>query len=177
MSGSFTIPSLSTDRLVLRAFNSEDLDFISELVSDPRVVQSATYSGETMTRSQAWNWLCYMVGHWHLRGFGIWGVEEKESGLLIGRIGLQYLDWFEDVELVWMLARSAWGKGYATEGARAAMTYGLVTLDLSRITAVIRRENKRSIKLAERLGMTLEKDVQREGVDFYQYAITSDQLS
>ena len=177
MGESFVIPTLTTDRLLLRAFKSEDLDPLTDMVSDPRVVQSATYSGQTMTRSQAWNWLCLMLGHWHLRGFGIWGVEEKETGLLIGRIGLQFLDWFEDVELVWMLAHPAWGKGYGTEGARASLTYGLKTLDLPRITAVIRQENQRSIKLAERLGMTMEKEVEREGIDFYQYAATRKTLS
>ncbi len=101
-----------------------------------------------------------------MRGFGIWEIEEKSSGELIGRIGLQFLDWFEDVELVWMLAKSAWGKGFASEGARAAIDYGLNTLDLPRIAAVIRQENKPSIRLVECLGMEMEKEVERQEILF-----------
>ena len=58
----------------------------------------------------------FNAGALDMRGFGIWGIEEKSSGELIGRIGLQFLDWFEDVELVWMLAKSAWGKVLPRKG-------------------------------------------------------------
>ncbi len=165
------IPSLNTERLLLRAFDKDDLDPFAAMVSNLEVMQRATYDGTTMTRAQAWNLLCLMLGHWHMRGFGIWGIEEKSSGELIGRIGLQLLDWFEDVELVWMLAKSAWGKGFASEGARAAIDYGLNTLAISRIAAVIHQENKPSIRLAERLGMEMEKEVERKEILFYQYVI------
>ena len=97
MAEPFIIPSLNTERLLLRAFEKDDLDPFADLVADKEVIQHATYDGTTMTRAQAWNWLCFMLGHWHMRGFGIWAVEEKSSGDLIGRIGLQFLDWFDDV--------------------------------------------------------------------------------
>jgi RimJ/RimL family protein N-acetyltransferase len=168
----FIIPSLKTERLLLRAFNKDDLDPFAEMVGDLDVMQRATYDGIPMTESQAWNWLCLMLGHWHMRGYGIWGVEERSSGELVGRIGLQFLDWFEDVELVWMLAKSAWGKGYASEGARAAIKFGLETLDLPRIAAVIHCENQASIRLAERLGMEMEKEVLRKDIRFFQYIIS-----
>jgi len=171
MTESVIIPGLKTERLLLRAFREDDLDPFAAMVSDPEVMQRATYAGSTMTRNQAWNWLCMMLGHWHLRGYGIWGMEEKSSRELIGRIGLQFLDWFEDVELVWMLAKSAWGNGFASEGARAAIEYGLNILDLPRIAAVIQTENEPSIRLAERLGMRMEKEVERQKILFYQYVI------
>ena len=174
MTEPFIIPNLNTERLLLRAFDMDDLDPFASMVSDLEVMQQATYDGTAMTRTQAWNWLCFMLGHWHMRGFGIWGIEEKTSGELIGRIGLQFLDSFDDVELVWMLAKSAWGKGFASEGARAAIDYGLITLALPRIAAVIRQENKPSIRLAERLGMEMEKEIERQDIQFYQYVITKD---
>ena len=167
----FIIPSLNTERLLLRAFDQDDLDPFAAMVSNLEVMQRATYDGNTMTRAQAWNWLCLMLGHWHMRGFGIWGIEEKSSGELIGRIGLQFLDGFEDVELVWMLAKSVWGKGFASEGARAAIDYGLNTLAIPRIAAVIHQDNKPSIRLAERLGMEMEKEVERKEILFYHYVI------
>ena len=172
MAEPFIIPSLETERLFLRAFTKHDLDPFADMVADPDVMQKATYDGTPMTQAQAWNWLCLMLGHWHMRGYGIWGVEERSSGVLIGRIGLQFLDWFEDVELVWMLAKPAWGKGYASEGARAAINFGFEILKLPRIAAVIHCENQTSIRLAERLGMTMEKEVVRQEIDFYQYMIS-----
>ncbi len=172
MSEPFIIPTLTTERLLLRAFEKDDLDPFASMVSDIEVMQRATYDGTIMTRTQAWNWLCFMLGHWHMRGYGIWGIEEKSSGELIGRIGLQFLDSFDDVELVWMLAASAWGKGFASEGARAAIDFGLNKLVLPRIAAVIRQENIPSIRLAERLGMEMEKEVERQEILYYQYVIT-----
>jgi len=171
MAEPFIFPSLNTERLLLRTFEKDDLEPFAAMVSNLEVMQRATYDGNTMTRTQAWNWLCFMLGHWHMRGFGIWGIEEKSSGELIGRTGLQFWDCLEDVELVWMLAKSAWGKGFALEGARAAIDHGLNTLALPRIVAVIHQENKPSIRLAERLGMEMEKEVERQEILFYQYVI------
>ena len=165
------IPSLNTERLLLRAFEEDDLDPFAAMVSNQEVMKRATYDGATMTRAQAWNWLCLMLGHWHMRGFGIWGIEEKSSGELIGRIGLQYLDWFEDVEFVWMLAEPVWGKGFASEGAKAVIDYGMNTLALPRIAAVIHQDNKPSIRIAEHLGMEMEKEVKRQEILFYQYVL------
>lgn len=165
------IPTLETDRLRLRAFVQEDLDPFSEMLADPAVVKDATYSGQTMSRAQAWNWLCLMLGHWHLRGFGIWAVEEKDSGLFLGRIGLQFLDWFDDVELVWMLAQHAWGKGYGTEGVRAVVEYAFEVQRLPAVTAVIKIDNQPSRKLAERLDMSLGRELEREGIAFVEYKL------
>lgn len=165
------IPTLETDRLRLRAFVQEDLDPFSAMLADPLVVGGATYSGQTMNRTQAWNWLCMMLGHWHLRGFGIWAVEERASGQFIGRIGLQFLDWFDDVELVWMLAQQAWGKGYGTEGVTAAVDFAFGSLQLPAVTAVIKTDNQPSRKLAERLDMSLGRELERDGVAFIEYRL------
>ncbi len=72
---------------------------------------------------------------------------------------------------MWMLVESARGKGYASEGAKAAIDFGLNTLTIPRIAAIIRHENKSSIRLAERLGMGMEKEVERQKILFYQYII------
>lgn len=165
------IPTLETERLLLRPFVLEDLDPFAAIVSNPQVIGNATYSGQTMNRSQAFNWLCMMLGHWQLRGFGIWAVEEKSSSQFIGRIGLQYLDWFDDVELVWMLDQAAWGKGFGTEGARAAVEYGMGPLQLPAVTAVIRTDNEPSQRLAKRLGMFRDREMEREGVSFIEYRL------
>jgi len=173
MSKTCLIPTRETDRLLLRPFILDDLDPLAAILADPEVIAGATYSGQTMNRSQAWNWLSSMLGHWHLRGFGIWAVEEKASGDFIGRIGLQLLDWFEDVELVWMLARPYWGKGYATEGAKSAIQFAFRSLELPVISAVIRTDNLRSLRLAKRLGMSRARELERADVMFYEYRLNN----
>ncbi len=170
MTEQMIIPEIRTERLLLRAFQEDDLDPFAQMIADPQVISMATYHGQPMNRTQAWNWLCMMLGHWQMRGFGIWGVEEIQSGELIGRVGLQYLDWFDDVELAWMLRKASWGKGYAAEASREAIRYGFEERSLPRIAAVIHIKNDRSLKLAERLDMVREKEIEREGVRFYQYA-------
>jgi len=168
------IPTLETERLLLRAFTPGDLDRFTDIVGDPQVMQFATYSGQAMSRGQAWNWMCLMLGHWHMRGFGLWAVEEKRTGLLIGRIGIQLLEWFDEEELVWMLDHSSWGKGYATEGASAAVRFGFERLNLPKLSAVIHPENQRSINLAGRLGMMKVEELDREGVHFHKYLLGSE---
>jgi RimJ/RimL family protein N-acetyltransferase len=171
MTEPFFIPTIRTDRLTLRPFFSRDLDPFVEIVADPAVIQYATYNGDPVPRAQAWNWLCLMLGHWHLREFGIWAVEENRTGELIGRIGLQYLEWFDDVELVWMLKKSAWRKGFGSEGARAAIRYGFETLGIPRLSAVIHTGNLPSIKLAEALGMHFERKIERQDIQFLEYVL------
>ncbi|MCJ7734575.1 MAG: GNAT family N-acetyltransferase [Anaerolineales bacterium] len=161
--------------MLLRPFKPEDLDPYAEMVADKEVMQYATYDGVPMTRAQAWNWLCLMLGHWHMRGFGLWAIEEKNTGDLLGRVGLQFLDWFDDVELVWMLKLSAWGKGFAAEGARATINYGMEILELPRVTSVIHTENQPSIRLAERLGLIRERELERQNILFIEYSYSSEQ--
>ena len=173
MTDPFIIPFLETERLIMRPFSRHDLDPFAEIFADPEVIQYATYTGDVMSRVQAWNWLCLMIGHWYMRGFGIWAVEEKATGKLIGRIGLQFLDWFDDVELVWMLKKSTWGKGFAAEGARAAINHGFNTLELPRMTSVIHTVNEPSIQLAERLGMIFERQIERQEIQFLEYSLNN----
>jgi RimJ/RimL family protein N-acetyltransferase len=174
MSSSVTIsiPVLETKRLILRPFYITDLDDFTEIVADPAVVRFATYSGDTISRAQAWNWLCVMLGHWHMRGFGIWAVEERQTGELLGRIGLQHLEWFDDVELVWMLKQNAWRKGFGTEGAIAALEFGFLTREIHRLTAVIHVGNTPSEKLAERIGMKFNRQIERQKILFNEYSLS-----
>jgi len=172
MSEPKSFPILETERLILRPFKSQDLDPFAKIVADSEVIRFATYTGNTMTRSQAWNWLCMMMGHWHLRGYGIWAVEERRTGELLGRIGLQFLEWFDDVELVWMLKQNAWRRGFSTEGAKAAIEFGFSNLDIPRLAAVIHIGNEPSVKLAERLEMQYKRQIERQNIQFVEYILT-----
>jgi RimJ/RimL family protein N-acetyltransferase len=93
-----------------------------------------------------------MLGHWQLRGYGMWAVEDRATGGLIGRIGFYEPEGWPGMELGWMLAREHWGRGLATEGARAALQFAFATLQKPQVISLIRPENVASIRLAEKLG-------------------------
>ena len=100
----------------------------------------------------AWRNLATMVGHWTMRGYGLWAAEERASGTLAGRIGFWNPEGWPGFELGWTLRRAFWGKGYATEGARAALRFAFTQLKQPHVISLIHPENAASIRVAERLG-------------------------
>jgi RimJ/RimL family protein N-acetyltransferase len=99
----------------------------------------------------------HLARHWQRHGFGEWAVEEKATGQLIGQIGLTlHLDWSADpakVEIGWLLARHAWGRGFATEGARVSLAYAFEQLKLQRIISITKLVNVRSLRVMQRIGL------------------------
>jgi RimJ/RimL family protein N-acetyltransferase len=107
--------------------------------------------------------MAFIVGHWLLRGYGMWAVEERESGAFLGRIGFFNPEGWPGFELGWTLGRQWWGKGYATEGARAALDYAWRELGREHVISLIQPANQPSIGVAERLGERLEGEVELFG--------------
>lgn len=163
-------PELETERLHLRPFRHEDLDAFAAIHADPEVMRYLG-DGKAITRHEAWRSMAFLAGHWVLRGYGIWAVEERASGLLVGRVGLFYPEGWPGQEVGWTLARPYWGRGYAYEAARAAMAHAFEHLEWPRAISLIHPENKRSIALAERLGERLEGEVVIRGNPALQYGI------
>ncbi len=168
------IPEIETNRLIMRGFQEADLDSWSEICADPEVIRYASLAGKPLTRAQAWNWLTAMLGHWHLRGYGMWALKDKATGALIGRVGLQYPEGYPGVEIAWMLARNYWGKGLASEAALHALRWGFRNLDQETFISLIFPENTRSIRLAERLGESFVGDYQIGEKRLRQYRISRD---
>jgi RimJ/RimL family protein N-acetyltransferase len=112
-----------------------------------------------------------IVGHWQLRGYGIWAVEEKATGRLLGRIGLFKPEGWPGFELGWVLGRDAWGKGYATEGARRALDYAFTELRYDHVISLIHPENRASVRVAERIGEKLEGRTELFGHDALVYGL------
>ena len=122
---------LETARLRLRRWRDDDLDAYARICADPEVMR---YMGGPLTRDETERRIEKIVRGWEERGFGLWAVEDKTSGAFIGRIGLLYHeDWTEGehkTEVGWLIERSRWGRGLATEGARASVRHGFETLGL-----------------------------------------------
>lgn len=142
-------PRLETERLILRSIEEGDLDGWATLLGD---AESARYLGGPVSRPVAWRAMAGMAGSWALRGFGMFSVVEKSSGQWIGRLGPWQPEGWPGTEVGWGLIKEAWGKGYAAEGATAAIDWVFQNLGWTNVIHTIDPGNLTSIALAERLG-------------------------
>lgn len=145
------IPALSTARLRLRAHTLADLDAHAAICADEEVMRYIGVGGP-VGRDVAWRQLALHLGHWALRGYGMWAVELRAERRFIGSVGFLHPEGWPGCELAWTLARDAWGQGYAFEAASAARSFGRDALGIGQPISLIREANTPSIALAERLG-------------------------
>lgn len=148
--------TLETARLRMRMYTEADFDTFAEILADAEVM---TFLGEgvPIPRDDAWRRFAFLAGHWHLRGYGMWAVEEKVSGHVAGHVGVFFPEGWPELEVGWTLHRSFWGKGYATEAGQAAMDWCFEELGRDKVSSVIRPGNERSIRVAEKLGETFDR--------------------
>jgi RimJ/RimL family protein N-acetyltransferase len=173
-STSTSILSMDTPRLRLRQVAQTDFDDYAALCADAEVMR---YLGDRvpLSRDDAWRQLAMLAGHWTLRGYGMWAVEELSSGKFVGRVGLHFPEGWPDPEIAWALSRAYWGHGYAREAASAAMRVAFETLEWPRAISLIAPLNQRSINLAERLGERFERTIPLRGNPVGLYAIDREQ--
>lgn len=152
------IPTLETERLTLRPFREADVPPIFELSQNPDVMR---YVGDRKVPSlqDVWRWVAGWIGHWALRGYGQWAIEERSSGRLIGRAGIINPAEWPGAEVGYLLGRAWWGRGYATEAARAAMDWGFKEIAFPDLLSLIDPDNHASVAVATRLGESLRGDV------------------
>jgi RimJ/RimL family protein N-acetyltransferase len=149
---------LETERLRLRQFAETDFDSYADLCADAEVMRYVGDRG-ALSREDAWRQLAMLVGHWALRGYGMWAVDELTSGAFVGRVGLHYPEGWPEPELAWTIDRRFWGRGYAFEAATAALNVAFSMLGWSRAISLIAPPNLRSIRLAQRLGERFERNL------------------
>ena len=142
-------PTLETARLILRPISGEDFEPWAAFAADE---EAARFLGGPQPREAAWRMMCTMAGAWIVRGFSMFSVIEKDSGRWVGRLGPWRPEGWPGTEVGWGVAGEFAGKGYAHEGAAAAMDYAVDVLGWSTIIHTINPANTRSIRLAQRLG-------------------------
>ena len=146
-----------TERLQLRRWRASDREPFAVLNADPEVMRYIG-DGRPMTRAGSDALLHAIDAHWAEHGFGLWCAAPRETPeMCLGFIGLAVPSFLPAVlpavEVGWRLARHAWGRGLATEGAIAALEYGFATLGLASVISIIDPANDRSVRVAEKLGM------------------------
>lgn len=143
---------LQSERLLLREWRREDFEPYARFLADAEVARYL--SGEPLSRADAWRNLAMVMGHWTLRGYGMWAVERRSDGALIGRAGLWNPEDWPGLEIGWTFGREYWGHGYATEAGALAMRYAFLTQHTDRLISVIHVDNAPSQRVAARLGET-----------------------
>ena len=151
------IPTLETERLILRAPAREDFEPWAAFAGDE---EAARYLGGALNRPEAWRSMCTMTGAWVVRGFSMFSVVENATGRWVGRLGPWMPEGWPGTEVGWGLARDCWGKGYATEGATAAIDWAFRELGWTEVIHTIDAENVGSIAVAKRLGSTILRQAQ-----------------
>jgi RimJ/RimL family protein N-acetyltransferase len=142
-------PTLHTERLILRPPRAEDFEPWAAFAADPQV---AEFLGGVQSRPMAWRNICTMAGAWVINGFSMFSVIERASGRWIGRLGPWQPEGWPGPELAVGLAQEAWGKGYAFEGATAAIDWIFDVLGWPELIHTVRPENSSAIALTTRLG-------------------------
>lgn len=142
-------PELTTERLRLRAWRESDVGPFHDFYRD---AQSQVVYGSDVKRSDVWRRIALFIGHWQLRFYGPWALEDRKSGKFAGFCGLWFPDGWDDPEVGWGIAPEFRGRGYAGEAAARARDYGYGDIGLPRLVSYINPSNKASIRVAEKLG-------------------------
>jgi RimJ/RimL family protein N-acetyltransferase len=163
-----TVPPLDTERLVMRGFRDDDQERWAAIRADDEVMRSLGRDGG-IAPDEAWREMAMLAGHWALKGFGHWALEERSSGALIGNAGLFFPPDWPALEVGWTVARPRWGEGFAGEAARAAARWAQAQLGTGHLISLIAPSNSRSLRVAEKLGMTHEGEAHVRGFRLLKY--------
>lgn len=170
------MPDIETERLMLRRPTIAHLDdWANRVFSDPKVIRYMPKRDMT-PYERAERALKVYNKLWAQHGIGGWVITDKIDGQFIGSCEIEYLDETDEYELGYALSRSFWGRGIATEAARAATRFGFERAKLERIIAVVVPENTASWRVLEHIGFVYERDAHYYDLDVVYYAITRDQF-
>ena len=160
---------LETARLRIRALVSGDLPELHRLISSDAEVQRYRHMPVAATLEESRPFFERLLEHQRLRGFSLWAVEARETGELLGQCGVVQLR--GAAEIAYSFGRAYWGRGYATEAARACLDFAIAELGLSPVVAYMDPANVGSKRVAEKLGMRDDGREELNGVAYLRYAI------
>ena len=150
-----------TERLVLRGFRAEDYEAYARMVADQETMRFLF--GQPLDREGAWRSLAGILGHWQLRGYGLWAVEEKATGELVGRVGLIHPEGWPGLEVGWLVDRRRWGEGFAPEAALETLRFAFEDLGAEHVISLIDPVNRASVRVAEKIGESFERTIHFHG--------------
>ena len=158
-----------TARLRLRLYAERDLDPLTAIYGDAAQMLHIG-EGKMLSRAETWRAIAASLGHWALRGYGMWAIELKATGAFVGRAGFIAPEGWPEFELGWQVAREHWGQGYAPEAAAFALDFARTRLGRKRVVSLIRPGNAPSIRVAEKIGMAPDGRIELLGGPVIRYA-------
>ena len=163
---------LETRRLILRMMRPEDVDGLLKIFSDPKVMKSFGVDPFNRCRMEKWVWR--NIIHQQKHGYGLFSVIHRDDHVLVGDCGLERMEveGRQEVELGYDFRSEYWGRGLATEAARAVRDFALFTLHLPRIVSLIRPDNVASRRVSEKIGMRREEEILRGDKKYHVYSLS-----
>jgi [ribosomal protein S5]-alanine N-acetyltransferase len=170
------MPTLETPRLLLRPMTAEDVPALLGIFSDPKVM--ATFDHPPFGQAEMERWTRRNLEHQTQYSYGLFSVILKSTGQLIGNCGLEVMEveGIKAAELGYDFRSDYWNQGYATEAAIAVRDYAFSSLKLPYLISLMRQSNPASRRVAEKVGMRLEKELERYGVAYWEYRIDDSDL-
>lgn len=163
------IPVIETEHLRMTAFAERHFDAYAAMLADPESIRWIN-DGRPLDRMNAWRSMAMLLGHWSLRGFGMWALERLSDGAFVGRVGLMRPEGWPDLELGWMLVPEHRHHGYATEAGAAALQFAWRTLRAQRAISLVREGNNAALGVIQRLRGELVDDMNFLGAPVHVYA-------
>lgn len=164
-------PTLTTARLILRPFTLDDVDLLHPLVSAPGVMQYFPRP-DPPDRERVQRMIAHQIDEWSLRGYAWWAVTWAADATLLGWCGLQYLPDTDETEVGYLLGRTYWGQGLATEAARASVDYGFTHFAFAEIIGITHPDNVASQNVLKKCGMRFTAATRYFGMDCHRFAVT-----
>ena len=163
-------PILKRENFNMRSFVAEDDKPLHAILNDLEVIRYFPFK-QPPTLEQTQRFVQRQIQHWVDHGYGWWALEDAATGRFIGWSGLQYLPELKQTEIGYLLDRDFWGKGIATESARAGLDFGFKDTDLTTIIALVHPGNKASIHVLEKLKMHFLEQINLWEMDLLKYSI------
>jgi RimJ/RimL family protein N-acetyltransferase len=164
------IPTIETPHLLLRAWTRDDADVWFNILQEEGILR---YFPNQLppSREKAAEYIAHQSAHWAEFGYGHWAVITREDGRVIGWNGLEYLLELDETEVAYLLSKRVWGRGYATEAARAAVRFGFERAGLSKIIGLVHSENTGSVRVLEKCGLSFDDRITLWGMELSRYRL------
>ena len=162
------IPTIDTPHLTLRAWAPRDADVWHDILQEEAILRYFP-NPDPPSRPKADEYIAHHLEHWRAFGYGHWAIVTPDDAQVIGWCGLEYLPELQQTELAYLLSKRAWGRGYATEAARAALDFGFGRAGLTTIIGLVHPANTGSIRVLEKCGLTFSDQLTLWGLAMLRY--------
>jgi len=164
------IPTLRTARLLLRPWAAGDAEALFTILGEKDILRYFPNPAPP-SLEKVQKYIAHHLTGWQERGYGHWAILSREDGGLLGWSGLEYLPEIKQTEVAYLLSRRVWGKGFATEAARAAIRFRFERAGLEKIIGLVHPDNTRSIRVLEKCGLTFSDRITLWGLELCRYRI------